>query len=160
MYVFRQLYMSNLILSQAYEAVLSETVPGYNDGGDKSDNGSDDDTPPICRDKESDEESSESGEDNNNMGPTDINLGGYKPSRKRTKNYNFPKLHNQSHAFDDIEARGILDGYTTRFFEGLHWFLKKWYRSQTNFRNVEPQVCMSLAAIRSNLILGMPGTGS
>lgn len=55
-------------------------------------------------------------------------------------NFDFPKLHAQTHVFDDIEQKGVLRNYSTRLFERLHGPLKTWYQRRTNFKNVAHQV--------------------
>ena len=56
------------------------------------------------------------------------------------ENFNFPKLHAQQHAFDDILAKRALCNFTTRLFERLHKMFKIWYERRTNFKKVAPQV--------------------
>ena len=55
-------------------------------------------------------------------------------------NPDFPKLHAQTHVFDDIEQKGVLRNYSTRLFERLHRPLKIWYQRRTNFKDVAHQV--------------------
>ncbi|KAF8154643.1 hypothetical protein B0H34DRAFT_852350 [Crassisporium funariophilum] len=108
---------------KAYEEVLAGTIPGYNNVEDGDDDSDDDiDTRPMEDETESNE------------------LKKYKPSLTRAKNLNFPKLHNQVHAIEDIKAKGALHYFSTQYFEGLHRSLKKWYQSQTNFRNIADQI--------------------
>ncbi|KAJ7629311.1 hypothetical protein B0H17DRAFT_1164314 [Mycena rosella] len=47
------------------------------------------------------------------------------------KNWNFPKMHAHTHAFDDIENKGNA------------WFHTNAYLRQTNFKNVAPQILKS-----------------
>jgi hypothetical protein len=56
------------------------------------------------------------------------------------KSFDFPKLHAQTHVFDDIEQKGVLRNYSTRLFERLHGPLKIWYQRRTNFKDVAHQV--------------------
>lgn len=54
----------------------------------------------------------------------------------------FPKIHIfLQHAFDDIEAKGVTATFSTKPNEQMHGPIRKFYQSQTNFKNVEPQVC-------------------
>ncbi|KAG5349664.1 hypothetical protein C0989_002474 [Termitomyces sp. Mn162] len=54
--------------------------------------------------------------------------------------YNFPKLHNQTHAFGDVENKGVLCCFSTQLFEGHHKSLKHWYQTKTNFKDIASQV--------------------
>ncbi|KAG6807207.1 hypothetical protein H0H92_008417 [Tricholoma furcatifolium] len=58
---------------------------------------------------------------------------------QRGRKFNFPKLHHQVHAFDDIEAKGPLWIYSTRLFEARHRSLKLIYQI-TNYKNIAPQI--------------------
>jgi hypothetical protein len=60
------------------------------------------------------------------------------------KKWDFPKMHTLMHAFDDIEAKGASQNYNTKPNEKLHRPLKKAYLTQTNFKNIAPQVHFSL----------------
>ncbi|KAJ7654769.1 hypothetical protein B0H17DRAFT_1163502 [Mycena rosella] len=51
------------------------------------------------------------------------------------KNWNFPKMHAHTHAFDDIERKGI--------DEAMHGSTRNAYLRQTNFKNVAPQILKS-----------------
>ncbi|KAG5335605.1 hypothetical protein C0989_000876 [Termitomyces sp. Mn162] len=54
--------------------------------------------------------------------------------------YNFPKLHNQTHAFGDVEDKEVLRGFSTQLFEGHHKSLKHWYQTKTKFKDIASQV--------------------
>jgi hypothetical protein len=56
------------------------------------------------------------------------------------KNWEFIKMHLQTHLFDDIEAKGATQNYNTKPNEKLHGLLRKSYQRQTNFKNVADQV--------------------
>lgn len=56
------------------------------------------------------------------------------------RSFDFPKLHAQTHVFDDIEQKGVLRNYSTRLFERLHGPLKLWYQRRTNFKDVAHRV--------------------
>lgn len=59
------------------------------------------------------------------------------------KHFNFPKTHAQKHVVQDIKQKGALRYSTARPFEGHHRSFKECYQHQTNFKNIEPQVCFS-----------------
>jgi hypothetical protein len=73
------------------------------------------------------------------------------------ENFDFPKLHAQQHAFDNIVAKGVLCNFTTRLFEWLHKPFKIWYEWRTNFKNMAPlsgdhlQPSRTLATTREHL---------
>jgi hypothetical protein len=50
-------------------------------------------------------------------------------------------MHALVHSFDDIKAKGASRNYNTKPNEKLHGPLKRAYLSQTNFKNIAPQVC-------------------
>ncbi|KAG5727344.1 hypothetical protein E4T56_gene12116 [Termitomyces sp. T112] len=54
--------------------------------------------------------------------------------------YNFPKLHNQTHAFGDVEDKEVLCGFSTQLFEGHHKSLKHWYQIKTTFKDIASQI--------------------
>ncbi|KAG1785854.1 uncharacterized protein HD556DRAFT_1450294 [Suillus plorans] len=56
------------------------------------------------------------------------------------KNWNFPKKHLVSHAFDDILAKGVTRNYSTKPNEKMHGSLRKIYLQRTNFKNVASQI--------------------
>jgi len=56
------------------------------------------------------------------------------------KNWNFIKLHYLTHAFDDVETKGVTCNYNTKPNKKLHGPLKNTYQDRTNFKNVTPQV--------------------
>ncbi|KAG1896735.1 uncharacterized protein F5891DRAFT_1245689 [Suillus fuscotomentosus] len=56
------------------------------------------------------------------------------------KNWNFPKKHLVSHAFDDILAKGVTHNYSTKPNEKMHGSLQKIYLQRTNFKNVASQI--------------------
>ncbi|KIJ07739.1 hypothetical protein PAXINDRAFT_25069, partial [Paxillus involutus ATCC 200175] len=58
------------------------------------------------------------------------------------KNWNFPKMHTNSHVFDDIVSKGVTRNYNTKPNEGMHRPLKNIYRDRTNFKNVAEQVSL------------------
>ncbi|KAJ7742490.1 hypothetical protein DFH07DRAFT_750448 [Mycena maculata] len=60
------------------------------------------------------------------------------------KNWNFPKMHLHTHAFDDIERKGITKNFGTKIDEAMHSPARAVYLRQTNFKNVEPQILRSL----------------
>ena len=60
------------------------------------------------------------------------------------KKWSFPKMHALVHAFDDIKAKGASRNYNTKPNEKLYRPLKKAYLTQTNFKNIAPQVCFLL----------------
>ncbi|KAL1762610.1 hypothetical protein FB107DRAFT_267837 [Schizophyllum commune] len=55
------------------------------------------------------------------------------------KTWNFPKIHQHAHVFDDIEAKGAARNFGTKSFEKMHGPLRKIYKNQTNFKNFEEQ---------------------
>ncbi|KAF8142339.1 hypothetical protein K438DRAFT_1635779, partial [Mycena galopus ATCC 62051] len=57
------------------------------------------------------------------------------------KNWNFPKAHLHQHLFDDIERKGVTRNFTTKIDESMHGPVRAAYLRQTNFKNVQPQVC-------------------
>lgn len=59
---------------------------------------------------------------------------------EKRKNWNIPKMHLHSHAFDDIEDKGSLSVFNSMFNEPLHGPLKKSYLRRSNFKNIESQV--------------------
>lgn len=63
----------------------------------------------------------------------------YQPT---TKNWNFPKMHTNSHVFNDIVSKGVTRNYNTKPNEGMHRPLKNIYRDRTNFKNVAEQVSL------------------
>ncbi|KAG2142230.1 uncharacterized protein EDB93DRAFT_1241592 [Suillus bovinus] len=58
---------------------------------------------------------------------------------KTSKNWNFPKKHLISHAFNDILAKGVTRNYSTKPNEKKHGTLQKIYLQCTNFKNVASQ---------------------
>ncbi|KAL1660152.1 hypothetical protein GGF50DRAFT_63773, partial [Schizophyllum commune] len=56
------------------------------------------------------------------------------------KNWNFPKIHLLSHAFDDIEDKGATMNFSTKPFEKLHGPIRRIYLNQTNFKEYETQI--------------------
>jgi len=54
--------------------------------------------------------------------------------------WNFPKMHLVRHLFDDINAKGVTQNFTTKTFEEMHGPLGKSYTSVTNCKNVASQV--------------------
>ncbi|KAI5899758.1 uncharacterized protein SCHCODRAFT_02682721 [Schizophyllum commune H4-8] len=56
------------------------------------------------------------------------------------KTWNFPKIHQHAHVFDDIEAKGAARNFGTKPFEKMHGRLRKIYKNQTNFKNFEEQI--------------------
>ncbi|KAJ7715035.1 hypothetical protein DFH07DRAFT_785677 [Mycena maculata] len=60
------------------------------------------------------------------------------------KNWNFPKMHLHTHAFDDIERKGVTKNFGTKIDEAMHGPARAAYLRQTNFKNVEPQILRSL----------------
>ena len=56
------------------------------------------------------------------------------------KSWNFPKIHFQTHLFDDITAKGVTRNYNTKISESLHKPIRQDYLSGTNFRDVDEQV--------------------
>ncbi|KAF9235747.1 hypothetical protein BU15DRAFT_77676 [Melanogaster broomeanus] len=61
-------------------------------------------------------------------------------SQPTGKNWNFPKMHTNSHVFDDIVSKGVTRNYNTKPNEGMHRPLKNIYRDRTNFKNVAEQI--------------------
>ncbi|KAG6377902.1 hypothetical protein JVT61DRAFT_14691 [Boletus reticuloceps] len=55
------------------------------------------------------------------------------------KNWNFPKMHLNSHVFDDIILKGATRNFNTKPNESMHRPLKQHYR-QTNFKNTAEQL--------------------
>jgi len=53
-------------------------------------------------------------------------------------------MHALVHGFDDIEAKRASYNYNMKPNEKLHGPLNKAYLTQTNFKNIVPQVCFSL----------------
>ncbi|KAG1887716.1 hypothetical protein F4604DRAFT_1877523 [Suillus subluteus] len=66
------------------------------------------------------------------------------------KSWNFPKKHLSAHLFDNIEAKGVSQNYTTKPNEKMHGPLKNAYQDCTNFKNVTEQVTKSLADIEAS----------
>ena len=56
------------------------------------------------------------------------------------KNWDFPKAHTHQHTPSDILAKGVTRNTSTKPGEKSHEFVKDTY-TQTNFKNVEDQVC-------------------
>ncbi|KAH9910296.1 uncharacterized protein BXZ73DRAFT_58728, partial [Epithele typhae] len=56
------------------------------------------------------------------------------------KNWNFPKMHTQQHAPDDILQKGVTLNTTSKPFEKSHGVLKDIFEQRTNFKNVEEQI--------------------
>ena len=56
------------------------------------------------------------------------------------KNWGFPKIHLQTHAFEDVIAKGATRNYNTKPNEKLHGPLRDIYHERTNFRDVAKQV--------------------
>ncbi|KAJ7703729.1 hypothetical protein B0H17DRAFT_1157115 [Mycena rosella] len=56
------------------------------------------------------------------------------------KNWNFPKMHVHTHAFDDIENKGVSRNFGTKIDEVMHGSTRNAYLRQTNFKNVAPQI--------------------
>lgn len=71
------------------------------------------------------------------------------------KNWDFPKMHTQKHAFDDIRAKGVTRNFNTKTNEKLHGPIKDSYHLRTNFKNVAKQIlnadhiCFTSLLIRS-----------
>ncbi|KAJ7671894.1 hypothetical protein B0H17DRAFT_1162079 [Mycena rosella] len=59
------------------------------------------------------------------------------------KNWNFPKMHAHTHAFDDIERKGVSRNFGTKIDEAMHGSTRNAYLRQTNFKNVAPQILKS-----------------
>ncbi|KAK6996136.1 hypothetical protein R3P38DRAFT_3222724 [Favolaschia claudopus] len=55
------------------------------------------------------------------------------------KNWNFPKMHLQQHAFDDIVRKGASRNLGAKIDESMHATTRAAYLRQTNFKNVTPQ---------------------
>ena len=69
----------------------------------------------------------------------------YRKKAKNTayeKNWNFIKMHLQSHAYDDILAKGVTRNYNTKPNEKMHGPLRDIYHERTNFRDAAKQVCL------------------
>ncbi|KAK7034432.1 hypothetical protein R3P38DRAFT_2518906 [Favolaschia claudopus] len=60
------------------------------------------------------------------------------------KNWNFPKMHLQQHAFDDIVRKGASRNFGAKIDESMHAATRAAYLRQTNFKNVTPQILRSL----------------
>ncbi|KAF7337221.1 hypothetical protein MSAN_02274500 [Mycena sanguinolenta] len=60
------------------------------------------------------------------------------------KNWNFPKAHLHTHAFDDIVRKGASKNFGTKIDESMHGAVRAAYLRQTNFKNVQPQILRSL----------------
>jgi hypothetical protein len=56
------------------------------------------------------------------------------------KNWNFPKMHLNTHVFGDIMQKGVTRNYNTKPNESMHRSLKDNYHTRTNFKNVVDQV--------------------
>ncbi|KAG6808950.1 hypothetical protein H0H92_002276 [Tricholoma furcatifolium] len=75
----------------------------------------------------------------------------------QSKFTNYPKFHLQSHAFEDIKAKGVLRGYSTRHFEGRHRSYKASYQHKSNFKEYTDQILLddminlSMHMIRENI---------
>ncbi|KAJ7742454.1 hypothetical protein DFH07DRAFT_750441 [Mycena maculata] len=55
------------------------------------------------------------------------------------KIWNFPKIHSHTHAFDDIERKGVSRNFGTKIDEAMHASPRNTYLRQTNFKDVAPQ---------------------
>lgn len=62
------------------------------------------------------------------------------------KNWGFPKMHLQTHAFDDVIAKGATRNYNTKPNEKLHGPLRDIYHERTNFKDVAHQVFIKCSA--------------
>lgn len=51
------------------------------------------------------------------------------------------KVHSQTHAARDIRLKGAINNMDTKQNEKLNGAMRNAYHLQTNFRNVEAQVC-------------------
>ena len=49
-------------------------------------------------------------------------------------------MHLVQHLFDDIEAKGITQNYTSKTFKKMHGPLAETYQHVTNFKDVASQV--------------------
>lgn len=58
------------------------------------------------------------------------------------KQWDFPKVHLQSHLFDDIITKGVTRNYNTKMGESCHRPFRSDYVSSTNFRDVDEQVSL------------------
>ncbi|KAG2039785.1 hypothetical protein BDR03DRAFT_933074 [Suillus americanus] len=56
------------------------------------------------------------------------------------KSQNFPKKHLSAHLFDNIEAKGVSQNYSTKPNEKMHGPLKDAYQDRTNFKNFTEQL--------------------
>ncbi|KAG1734053.1 uncharacterized protein EDB91DRAFT_1238464 [Suillus paluster] len=56
------------------------------------------------------------------------------------KSWNFPKKHLSAHLFDDIEAKGVSQNYSTKPNEKMHGPLKDTYQDCMNFKNFAEQL--------------------
>ncbi|KAJ7059195.1 hypothetical protein C8F01DRAFT_1370778 [Mycena amicta] len=56
------------------------------------------------------------------------------------KNWNFPKIHLQLHAFDDILRKGITKNFGTKIDESMHGPARAAYLTLTNKKDVAPQI--------------------
>lgn len=70
-------------------------------------------------------------------------------------------MYSHSHAYDDIEDKGILLGYDSLINEPLHGPLKDSYLLRTNFKNVDAQVyCLYLNCIQVTHLKFIPDIAS
>jgi hypothetical protein len=56
------------------------------------------------------------------------------------KSWNFLKKHLSAHLFDDIEAKGVSQNYSTKPNKKMHGPLKDAYQDRTNSKNFAEQV--------------------
>ncbi|KAG6808615.1 hypothetical protein H0H92_003492 [Tricholoma furcatifolium] len=111
-----------------------------------SDESSDDDESDDDGDDEEDDASSEDSDDEGAIDNQDTEDDFWKDVDLRpptqSKFTNYPKFHLQSHAFEDIKAKGVLRGYSTRHFEGRHCSYKESYQNSTNFKEYTDQILL------------------
>lgn len=62
------------------------------------------------------------------------------------KNWNFPKFHTHQHLIQDLISKGVSKNFNAKTFEGGHRPIKIIYIDQTNFKDVENQVCLCVYA--------------
>ncbi|KAJ7814185.1 hypothetical protein B0H13DRAFT_2140479 [Mycena leptocephala] len=60
------------------------------------------------------------------------------------KSFDVPKMHGQTHIFDDIHNKAITKNFGTKIDESMHGFAWAAYLCQTNFKNVAPQILKSV----------------
>ena len=61
---------------------------------------------------------------------------------KYTENWNFIKMHYQTHAFQHVQEKGATRNFNTKINENMHKPLCDAYHQRTNFKDIEKQVAI------------------